>query len=60
MTPEDMLQWLKDQSTDCDCAAWYEEECACGAFSGYKMVAMPDLIERFKADFMPPKKELEK
>ena len=45
---EQAIAWLKADAERCDCAALEERDCACGAWAGYKTVAMTDLIDRFE------------
>ncbi len=42
----DVLKFIIDDSKTCDCFAYEEGECACGAWSDWKSVPLTPLIDR--------------
>lgn len=40
-----VVAWLRKENALCDCHAWSENECACGAWQDYKTKPLLDLAD---------------
>lgn len=48
---KEIVAWLRDEQSTCDCSARCENECACGAWDDWKTVALEPVVDRLEAKF---------